>query len=106
MPQLTRPETAALPTETAAARYAFSHALARSTALSALESSLESYLQSVAMLPHNLSKTGKPGLKREEIIMKLGQLLKLRQSLNLTSESFSDTPDFYWGEPALEGWSP
>lgn len=35
--------------------------------------------------------------------MKLGELLKLRQSLNLTEESFSDTPDFYWAEPALEG---
>lgn len=91
-----------LPKESIAARYAFSQALARSTALSALESSLDSYLVSVAGLPTALSTTGKPGLKRKELIMKLGQLLKFRQGVNLNRENFADTPDFYWGEPVLE----
>ncbi|KAG8954482.1 hypothetical protein FRC04_011809 [Tulasnella sp. 424] len=95
-------EKASLPLETTAARYAFSHALARSTSLASLETSLENYLQSVSSLPATLVATGKPGLERKELIMKLGELLKLRQSLNLTEESFSDTPDFYWAEPALE----
>ncbi|KAG8917035.1 hypothetical protein FRC01_002702 [Tulasnella sp. 417] len=95
-------EKASLPLDTAAARYAFSHALARSTALASLETSLENYLHSVSSLPETLVATGKPGLERTELIMKLGELLKLRQSLNLTQESFSDTPDFYWAEPALE----
>lgn len=57
----------------------------------------------MSSLPATLVATGKPGLERKELIMKLGELLKLRQSLNLTEESFSDTPDFYWAEPALEG---
>ena len=29
--------------------------------------------------------------------------MKFRQGLNLNRENFSDTPDFYWGEPELEG---
>jgi uncharacterized Rmd1/YagE family protein len=29
--------------------------------------------------------------------------MKFRQGLNLNRENFSDTPDFYWTEPVLEG---
>ncbi|KZV88989.1 DUF155-domain-containing protein [Exidia glandulosa HHB12029] len=96
------PSGAALPASTFAARYAFSQALARSTALSALESSLETYLSSVATLPQTLALTGKPGLSRRQLIVKIGELLKFRQSLNLKRETFGDTPDFYWTEPVLE----
>ncbi|KAJ8072500.1 hypothetical protein PM082_016059 [Marasmius tenuissimus] len=92
----------ALPSETLLARYAFSQALSRSTALSALEVSLNDYLSSMALLPHSLEETGKPGMGRKELIMKLGQLMKFRQGLNLNKENFSDVPDFYWEEPELE----
>lgn len=95
--------TSAFPQETLLARYAFSQALSRSTALSALEVSLDNYLSSVALLPHSLEKTGKPGLGRTAVIKKLGGLMKFRQSLSLNRENFSDTPDLYWGEPELEG---
>ncbi|OBZ72191.1 Required for meiotic nuclear division protein 1 [Grifola frondosa] len=93
-----------LPQETLLARYAFSQALARSTALSGLEVSLENYLSSVALLPDALQKTGKPGLSRVALVKKLGELLKFRQGINLNRENFSDTPDFYWAEPELEGY--
>lgn len=33
----------------------------------------------------------------------MGSLLRFRQGLNLGRENFGDTPDFYWGEPVLEG---
>jgi len=36
--------------------------------------------------------------------MKLGELMKFRQGLNLNRENFLDTPDFYWGEPVLESY--
>ena len=91
------------PKDSLLARYAFSQALARSTALSALEESLDRYLSSVALLPHALEKTGKPGLSRTALIKKLGELMKFRQGLNLNRENVSDTPDFYWAEPELEG---
>ena len=91
-----------LPKETLLARYSFSQALARSSALSALETSLDSYLSSVSTLPVTLAETGSPGLKRRELIMKLGELLKFRQRMNLSRENYSDTPDLYWGEPVLE----
>ncbi|PBK75799.1 hypothetical protein ARMSODRAFT_1000127 [Armillaria solidipes] len=90
------------PSESVLSRYAFSQALSRSTALSALEVSLDEYLSSMALLPHSLEKTGKPGLGREALIKKLGQLMKFRQGLNLNRENFSDVPDFYWTEPELE----
>ncbi|KAI0775202.1 hypothetical protein BD413DRAFT_471426 [Trametes elegans] len=93
-----------LPRETVLARYAFSQALSRSTALSVIEGSLEKYLSSVASLPQALQKTGKPGLGRRALVMKLGELLRFRQGLNLNSENFSDTPDFYWSEPVLEAY--
>ncbi|RPD77421.1 hypothetical protein L226DRAFT_610739 [Lentinus tigrinus ALCF2SS1-7] len=96
--------TSTLPRETLLARYAFSQALSRSTALSGLETSLENYLSSVALLPRTLQKTGKPGLGRRALVMKLGELLRFRQGLNLNRENFSDTPDFYWSEPVLEGY--
>ena len=93
----------AFPIETLMARYSFSQALARSSALSALETSLENYLSSVYTLPHSLSRTGKPSLGRRALIMKLGELMRFRQGLNLNRENFYDIPDFYWAEPVLEG---
>lgn len=95
--------TTAFPIDTLLARYAFSQALSRSTALSALEVSLDNYLSSVASLPRSLEATGKPGLGRTAVIKKLGGLMKFRQSLSLNRENFTDTPDLYWSEPQLEG---
>ena len=93
----------AFPEKTLLARYAFSQALSRSTALSALEVQLDSYLTSMALLPHTLAQTGKPGMGRTQLIKKLGELMKFRQLLNLNRENFGEVPDFYWGEPELEG---
>lgn len=101
MPANLPPST--LPRDTLLVRYAYSQALSRSTALSGLETSLENYLSSVALLPRALQRTGKPGLGRRALVMKLGELLRFRQGLNLNRENFSDTPDFYWSEPVLEG---
>lgn len=95
------PKTA-FPEDTLLARYAFSQALSRSTALSALEVALEKYLSSMALLPHTLAETGKPGMNRKNLIKKLGELMKFRQHLNLSRENFLETPDFYWAEPELE----
>jgi uncharacterized Rmd1/YagE family protein len=91
------------PENTLLARYAFSQALARSTALSALEVQLDSYLASMALMPHTLAQTGRPGMGRTQLIKKLGELMKFRQLLNLNRENFSEVPDFYWAEPELEG---
>ncbi|KAI0091283.1 hypothetical protein BDY19DRAFT_934917 [Irpex rosettiformis] len=96
--------SATFPADTVLARYAFSQALARSTALSGLEVALEKYLMSMAALPDALVQTGKPGLGRVAVVKKLGELLKFRQGLNLNRENFFDTPDFYWTEPVLEGY--
>jgi uncharacterized Rmd1/YagE family protein len=91
-----------LPEDTLAVRYAFSEALARSTALSAIETGVEEFLSSVSRLPNALSSTGKPGLTRTEIIKKMGLLLKFRQRIFLNPQNFTDTPETYWSEPVLE----
>ncbi|CCA67117.1 probable RMD1-protein required for Meiotic Division [Serendipita indica DSM 11827] len=93
---------ASLPEDTLAARYAFSEALARSTALSAIETGVEEFLQSVSKLPQTLSSTGRPGLTRTEIIKKMGLLLKFRQRIFLNPQNFTDMPEVYWSEPQLE----
>ncbi|TFK28141.1 cytoplasmic protein [Coprinopsis marcescibilis] len=92
----------AFPEESLLARYAYSQALSRSTALSALEVSLDNYLTSMSMMPHTLAETGKPGMGRHQLIKKLGELMKFRQLLNLNRENFVDVPDLYWSEPGLE----
>jgi uncharacterized Rmd1/YagE family protein len=94
-----------LPEDTLAARYAFSDALARSTALSATETGVEEFLSSVSKLPHTLSSTGKPGLNRTEIIKKMGLLLKFRQRIFLNPQNFTDMPEIYWSESVLESAS-
>jgi uncharacterized Rmd1/YagE family protein len=95
----------ALPEDTLAARYAFSEALARSTALSATETGVEEFLSSVSKLPHTLSSTGKPGLNRTEIIKKMGLLLRFRQRIFLNPQNFTDMPEIYWSEAVLESMS-
>jgi len=40
---------------------------------------------------------------RRALVKKLGELLRFRQGLNLNRENFSETPDFYWDHPVLEG---
>jgi required for meiotic nuclear division protein 1 len=118
-PELSSPEeilpssipTPSLPEDTLAVRYAFSEALARSTALSAIETGVEEFLSSVSRLPNTLSSTGKPGLTRTEIIKKMGLLLKFRQRIFLNPQNFTDTPETYWSEPVLESkhsllWTP
>lgn len=92
----------ALPEETLAARYAFSEALARSTALSAIETGVEEFLSSVSRLPNTLSATGKPGLNRKEIIKRMGLLLGFRQRIFLNPQNFTDMPEVYWSEAVLE----
>ncbi|KAJ7158748.1 hypothetical protein C8R46DRAFT_1165079 [Mycena filopes] len=76
------------PSETLFARYAFSQALSRSTALSALEVALD--------------ERASPAWAAPALVKKLGELMKFRQGLNLNRENFSDVPDFYWTEPELE----
>ncbi|KAI5119439.1 hypothetical protein M0805_008378 [Coniferiporia weirii] len=93
-----------LPKDTLLARYSYSQALARSSALSVLETKLDTYLSSVSALPVTLSETGKVGLGRREVIMKLGELMIFRQGLILNQENFLDIPDFYWAEPELESY--
>jgi uncharacterized Rmd1/YagE family protein len=57
----------------------------------------------MSLLPRALEKTGKPGMSRRALVKKLGELLRFRQGLNLNRENFSETPDFYWDQPVLEG---
>ncbi|KAJ9063529.1 hypothetical protein DSO57_1000107 [Entomophthora muscae] len=83
-------------------KLAFSHGLARSAKLSVLEDLLDSLLKSMSHYPLILQDGKKIPLTRKEILHKLGDVFLLRGLLNLQSESFLDTPDYYWSKPQLE----
>lgn len=83
-------------------KLAFSHGLARSAKLSMLEDLLDSLLKSMSHYPLILQGGKKIPLTRKEILHKLGDVFLLRGLLNLQSESFLDTPDYYWSKPQLE----
>ncbi|KAF8519942.1 hypothetical protein JB92DRAFT_3141585 [Gautieria morchelliformis] len=69
-PLLSAPPASTLPLSSWPARYAFSQAIARPIALSVLESPLDIFLNSVALLPHSLSETGRPSLGRARLSSK------------------------------------
>ncbi|KAL7414414.1 hypothetical protein BDY24DRAFT_386870 [Mrakia frigida] len=83
-------------------RYTFSEALSRSSQLSVLESQLASLLARVQSVPAFLAKEGKGPYKRKEVIQRLGELLVVRQGVNL--QGVGDIPELYWDEPVLEGY--
>ncbi|KAI9296752.1 DUF155-domain-containing protein, partial [Neoconidiobolus thromboides FSU 785] len=83
-------------------KLAFSHGLARSAKLSILEDMLDNLLQSMSHYPLILVKNENIRLKRKDILNKIGQVFLIRGILNLQSESFLDTPDYYWSKPKLE----
>ncbi|OLL23314.1 MIOREX complex component 10 [Neolecta irregularis DAH-3] len=82
-------------------RLAYSQGLARSAKLAVLETRLEKYLESVSTVPKSLSQ-GKINFSRKEILMKIGQLMDFRQSLNYNEHNFLELPEIYWNNPELE----
>lgn len=77
------------------------HAIAQLTKLCLFESRMVSILLLISKLPKKLALTGTLGLKRNQLLKKLGKLFMLRVDVNL-SLLILDTPDFFWLlEPAL-----
>lgn len=78
-----------------------SHAIAQLTKLCLFELRVVNGLQLISKLPKKLALTGRLGLKRTQLLRKLGKIFKLKVDVNLSS-SILDTPDFFWDlEPAL-----
>lgn len=78
-----------------------SHAIAQLTKLCLFELRMVSSLLLISRLPKKLALTGTLGLKRTQLLKKLGKLFKLRVDVNLLL-LILDTPDFFWlFEPAL-----
>ncbi|KAJ1977356.1 hypothetical protein H4R35_002333 [Dimargaris xerosporica] len=86
------------------AKLAFSHGVARSAKLAVLEGLLDRYLNSTANIPRILQRGHKIPWSRSQVLQQLGQLLSFRSMLNLHSESFLDTPEYYWSKPQLEAY--
>ncbi|RKP39956.1 hypothetical protein BJ085DRAFT_15034 [Dimargaris cristalligena] len=86
------------------AKLAFSHGVARSAKLAVLEDLLDRYLRSMAKVPRILQRGQKIPWSRSQVLQQLGELLHFRMMLNLHSESFLDTPDYYWTKPQLEAY--
>jgi required for meiotic nuclear division protein 1 len=78
------------------AKLAFSHGLARATQLGVLENHLSQFLNSIEDLPAYMISGQEPPLNAKQVMIKTGQLLKIRGLLNLHSELVDSSPEFYW----------
>ncbi|CDZ98344.1 Uncharacterized conserved protein [Phaffia rhodozyma] len=80
-------------------RYTFSEAISRSSQLSVIEGQLLNLLNKVQFVPQYLATQGKGPYKRKEVIKLLGELLVVRQAVNL--QGVGDTPELFWDAPPI-----
>lgn len=82
-------------------KYAFSDAISLSVKLAIWENNLESLITSIEHVTQDLKNGRKPRLTSKQVLQKTGELLMLRNLVNLRSDLL-DTPDFYWNRDDLE----
>ena len=58
----------------------------------------------VSSIPTALSIGSSAHLKKRDIVRNTGNLLLIRQYLNLKDENLIDVPEMFWDQPALETW--
>lgn len=82
-------------------RLSISHAIAQSVKISLFEELVNETIDATKDTPQMIAETGRVNLKREEIMMAVGQLFILRININLQG-SVLDSPELMWTEPQLE----
>lgn len=87
------------------ARLSLSSGLARSTKLAMYEEMLESYMDEVSSVPAALSSGSDAPLHKRDIVRNTGNLLLIRQGLNLNEQNLIDPPEMFWSNAPLEGES-
>ena len=82
-------------------KLAISHALAQSVKTSLYEDLVDNTIGDTQHIPSQLASTGKTGLSRRQIAMRIGELFILRINIHLQG-SVLDSPELMWAEPGLE----
>lgn len=82
-------------------KLAFSYGLSQSVKLSLFEDSVDKTIEDNKSIPHELIKTGKISLSKEELAKKIGFLFAERNYINLNN-NILDTPEFFWKHPRYE----
>ena len=82
-------------------KLAISHALAQSVKTSLYEDLVDYTIGDTQHIPSQLATTGKTGLSRRQIAMRIGELFILRINIHLQG-SVLDSPELMWAEPGLE----
>ena len=77
-------------------RLSLSAALVRSTKLGFYEDRLSDHLEKVASIPHSLKQARQTALNKASIVRSYGELLDIRQGLNLNDANLLDTPEIFW----------
>lgn len=85
-------------------KLAIAHAIAQSTVLAVHESASSDLLSSPTTLsiPLQLASSGVIKMRRRVALRLTGQLFKLRQNVNLSSNVL-DIPELFWSEASLKG---
>ena len=82
---------------------AFSFALAQSIKLITFEESLDKTIKNTGYIPQDLAEKGKISLSRKAISQNMGNLFRVRSSINLKMD-FLGAPEFFWENPAFESY--
>ncbi|EEB07463.1 Sad1 interacting factor 2 [Schizosaccharomyces japonicus yFS275] len=88
-------------TSTYMVRLSISHAIAQSVKISLFEELVNETIDAMKDIPQYIAESGRVMLRREEIMMAVGQLFILRININLQG-SVLDSPELMWTEPHLE----
>lgn len=77
-------------------RLSLSAALVRSTKLGFYEDRLSDHLDKVADIPQSLAQHRSTALDKKRIVRSYGELLDIRQGLNLNDANLLDAPEIFW----------
>ncbi|EFA74961.1 hypothetical protein PPL_11995 [Heterostelium album PN500] len=83
-------------------KFAVSYAFAQSVRLFLIEDDVMKLSEKVASLPDQLSRNGTVQISKKEIVMQLGEQMKIKNYLNLHSDII-DTPEHFWEHTEGEG---
>jgi uncharacterized Rmd1/YagE family protein len=84
-------------------RLAVSHGIAQSTKLGQYEASVQKTISSSEHIPESIARTGKSGLRRNQLAKMRGFLFLTKSDVSLHYDLL-DVPEFFWEYPELQSY--
>lgn len=82
-------------------KLALSYGLAQSIELESFEANIQKTIKKYRYIPEKLSLKGTIPLSKKAILKIMGELFKVKSSINLNSE-YLDIPEYFWDNPNVE----